>query len=121
MTLLVADLGTDSGTCTVTGTAACKRIQGAINLVQKGIRHAVIINVANYTGTGAFIEGYTCEPGVSTATGAYMQVVGALANVTPATGSATGTATSGTAQSGNAFGFLTNTAEGWTVNDFQRK
>lgn len=116
--LFVDPTGSDASACTSTGTAACLTIQGALNKAPKLLRHRLTVNVAAGNYAGATISGFTIDPSVQKTT-AGISLIGALANVTPTTGSATGTATAGTAGSGSGAtaGTLTDGAATWTVND----
>lgn len=84
-------------------------IQAAVNAVPIFIQHSVTINVVqagNYAGFsigGFYTRGQT------------FAVNGLQAQVTPTSGPATGTASSGTSKS------LTLTGAGWTVDNFQGK
>ncbi len=118
ITLYVDPTGSDSNDCTATGTAACLTIQGALNKVPKMLRHGVVVNVAAGTYGGFFVSGFTCDPSIQTTTGGLMiDALAALTNSTLATGTATGTATAGSAGSGTTFGSLTNSGASWTSSD----
>ncbi len=112
----VDPLGADANQCTSTGTGACLTIQGALNKAPKLLRHRVTVNVAAGNYAGFTITGFTIDPSIQRATAGIL-IEGTLGNVTPATGSATGTATAGTAGSGTTQGTLTDGAATWTVND----
>jgi len=83
-------------------------IQAAIDAVPQMIRHNVNIYVAAGSYAGFDIKGYNAGQGS-------LVVNGAQTQVTPTTGSASGTASSGTAKT------LTLTSAGWTVDDFVGK
>jgi hypothetical protein len=114
--LYVDPTGNDSNACTATGTAACLTIQGALNKSPKLLRHRLTVNVAAGNYAGFIVSGFTIDPSIQKATAGIL-VDGALADVTPTTGTATGTASAGTAGSGSTFGTLTDAAATWTVND----
>lgn len=108
--------GNDANACTATGTDACLTIQGALNKAPKLLRHQVTVNLAAGNYAGFTVSGFTIDPSIQRATAGIL-IDGVLANVVPTTGSATGTATSGSAGSGITFGVLTDTAAAWTVSD----
>ncbi len=118
-----ASTGNDSNNCTSVSTP-CLTIQGAVNRVPKILRHVVTITVAagTYAG-GAYLEDFHFESGFTPSTGAYLQISGTLINATPATGTATGTATAGSAGSfgTTTWGTLTDSGQSWTVNDLRGK
>lgn len=116
VTLYVNPLGSDSNACTSTGVAACLTIQGAFNKSPKVLRHRLTVNVAAGNYAGVTISGFTIDPAFQKSTAGIL-LDGALANVTPATGTATGTATAGSAGSTTTFGTLTDSSQSWTVND----
>src|SRR5258706_3566145 len=121
LNLFVDPAGNDAGTCLGTGIAACATIQGAVNLVPKRIRHPVTVTVAStYSGAGAYVEGFSYEPGVSPTSGAYLLVIGTFTNFAPATGSATGTVTSATAgPNPNTWNTITVNGAGWTSSNLR--
>lgn len=114
--LYVDPTGSDTNACTQTGTQACLTIQGAFNKSPQHLYHQLTINVAAGTYAGATISGFTIDPAVQKVTAGIL-LDGALANVTPTTGTATGTASAGSAGSGSTFGTLTDGTKTWTVND----
>jgi hypothetical protein len=120
MTLYVDPTGADSNDCLSTGTGACLTMPGVLAKVPKLLRNLVTINVAAGTYGGFLLSGFWTDVTAAPST-AGIFINGALATVTPTSGSATGTATSGTAGSGTTYGTLTKTAAGWTVNDFARR
>jgi len=109
-------LGNDNNNCSASGASACLTIQGALNKIPKLLLNAVKVNVAAGTYAGFIVSGFYEDNGLQQTTGAIF-ISGGLSNSTLATGSATGTATSGTAGSGTTFGTLTDTGATWTVND----
>lgn len=118
VTFYVDATGSDSGPCTGTGTNACATYQGAFKKIPKNIRHlATIVPVAgNYAGYR--VSGFTFDSSWTAAA-----PVGILVdcptpiNVTPTTGSASGTATAGSAGSTTTYGTLTDSTATWTTND----
>lgn len=120
-TLYVDPTGNDGNGCTATGTSACLTIQGAIDKIPKGlVKNPVTINVAAGTYAAATISGYTFDYPSDSTVGSYIYILGTLANSTGlATGSATGTASAGSAGSAATFGTLTDAAATWTTNDLR--
>lgn len=93
-------------------------IQRALDSLPKRIQHQVIVNVAAGNYAGFNVDGFVLD---ANALGAYLLIQGTMAVVTPTTGSATGTATAGSAQSGTTFATLTDSAATWTTNEFVGK
>lgn len=122
LNLFVSSTGNDSGACTSSGSP-CLTIQGALNQVPRMVRHPVEITVGPGTFAGASIEGFTFDRSNSATASAWIRINGTLVTATPATGSATGTVTSGTigAWSNGTVNTASVTAAGWTSNDFQGK
>jgi len=83
-------------------------IQAAVDSVARDIFHSVIINVVAGDYAGFNIRGFNAGAGS-------FRVNGAQAQVTPTTGPATGTASSGSVNT------LTLTGAGWTADDFVGK
>ncbi len=109
--------GSDSNaSCFATGAGACATIQSAMNRIPKYLRYQATINVAAGNYAGFTVSGFVIDPGFQRATAGIL-IDGALANVTPTTGSATGTATGGTAGTAPGFGTLIDSGATWTVND----
>lgn len=121
LTFYVDPLGNDANQCTAVTTDACLTIQGALNKAPKLLRHRVTVNVASGNYAGFTISGFTEDPSVQRATAGIALIGPALTNVTPATGTATGTASAGSAGSNTTFGTLTDGTQTWTVNDFRGK
>ncbi len=119
--LYVDPTGNDSNQCVATGTSACLTIQGAINKLAKQRRYQATVNVAAGASYAGFtISGFTVDPAyVTVATNTGILIDGVLVNFTPATGTATGTATAGSAGSNTTYGTLTDGAQSWTVNDLR--
>lgn len=108
--------GNDANNCTSSGTA-CLTGQAAINKTPaKWRKHSLTINGLAGSFAGFTVSGFIIDPSLQK-TNAGILINGALANVTPTTGSATGTATGGTAGSGSVFGTLVNSGGTYTVND----
>ncbi len=118
LTFFVDPTGNDANACTASGTNACLTIQGALNKAPKLLRHNVTVNVAAGNYAGFIISGFTVDPSVQKTTAGIL-INGVLGNVTPTTGSATGTATAGSAGAlaTAVFGTLTDSGATWTVND----
>lgn len=108
--------GSDSTACTATGVGACATIQGALAKMPRRLCNRGTISVAAGSYTGFVVSGFTQDQCDQNTQGGLL-IQGTLANITPTTGSATGTATSGTAGSGSTFGTLTDSTQSWTVND----
>ncbi len=116
ISLFVDPTGNDANACTSTGTAACLTIQAALNKSPKLLRHQLTVTVAAGNYAGFTVSGFTMDPSIQKTTGGIL-IDGVLGNVTPTTGSATGTATAGSAGSGTTYGTLTDSGATWTVND----
>lgn len=114
--LFVDPTGSDSNACTSSGANACLTIQGAIKKIPKQARHQATVSVAAGNYAGITISGFMFDQSLQNGAAGIL-IDGALANVTPTTGSATGTATAGSAGSGITFGTLTDSGATWTVND----
>lgn len=121
MTLYVDPTGSDSNPCTAAGTAACLTLQGVWNKLPRIIRHDITVNVAagSYTSTSRLEGLQWSTTATSGILGSSIFVEGpALVDVTPTTGSATGTITSVTAV-GISLPTVTDTAATWTVDDLR--
>lgn len=114
--LFVDPTGADTNACTASGSSACLTLQGAIKKIPKYLRHQATVSVAAGSYAGATISGFVMDQSLQNGLAGIL-IDGALANVTPTTGSATGTATAGSAGSGITFGTLTDSGATWTVND----
>lgn len=113
-TLFVDSTGNDSNACTSSGTAACLTINGALSKLPKIIQNNVTINVAAGTYAGFTVSNFIgVAPSSAQVT---FTVVGAMANFTPTTGTATGTLTTA-ATNLNGLGTLTDSGQAWTVDD----
>ena len=123
LTYFVSTTGSDSNTCTTVGSP-CLTVQKAISKIPRIVRHPVSITLAagTYT-TGFVVDGFSFEPYTNPTNGAYVNIEGTLINATPATGTATGTATAGTAGTpgSTTWGTLTDSGQAWTVNDLRGK
>lgn len=117
LALFVDPTGSDSNACTASGTSACLTIQGAMNKIPFLVNHPVTVDIAAGSYAGFLLMNHSFAP-TDTTTGAYISIRGAAqTNVTPASGSATGTIAS-VATDAVGFHVVTVTAAGWTVNDF---
>jgi len=111
ITVYVRTDGNDNNTCTVDSAAgACLTIQAAIDKIPKAIKHAVAINL----GAGNF-AGFAIEHFSFIGKDATMVVTGTLGNPTPATGTVSGTASSGSTSQ------CVDAGQSWTENDFRGK
>lgn len=119
LSFFVATTGSDANDCRAVGTP-CLTIQAATNKIPKLLRDQVTVNVAAGSYAGFYISGFSADTGIQQ-TSAGLLYDGALANSTPATGTATGTATGATQGSGLTFGTLTDSGQTWTVNDLRGK
>ena len=116
LTLYVDPTGSDSNPCTASGTSACATLAGAMAKVPSKVRHNVTINVAAGTYSEALnVRGFTIDVGVT------FSVTGVMSNVTPATGTGSGTATSGTGGTSASPASLTDSSQTWTVDDLRGK
>lgn len=114
-----ASTGNDSFDCRSASTP-CLTIQGALNKVPKLLQYGVTVTVAAGTYGCFYVSGFTCDPSVQQSSGGLLiDGFGAFTNSTLATGTATGTATAGSAGSGTTYGTLTDGAQTWTVNDLR--
>lgn len=116
--LFVDPLGSDTGPCLGTGTAACATPQGAINKIPKSLRHGAVVTLAPGSYPAFNISGFSSDVGLQQST-AGLIVRGTLTNSTLASGSATGTATAVATGSTVDFGTLTNSSATFTTNDLQ--
>ncbi len=112
--------GSDSSTCTSTGADACATLQGAADKIPFLVNNPVTIDITAGNYAGFRLMNHNFAPANAT-TGAYILIRGAAqANVTPASGSATGTIAS-VATDAVGFHVVTVTAAGWTVDDFSTR
>lgn len=116
LAFFVDPTGNDANQCTGVGTDACLTLQGAFNKAPKLLKHQVVVTAAAGNYAGVTISGFTVDPSVQRVALGIL-LTGALANVTPTTGSASFTSTAGSAGSGITFGTVTDGAATWTVND----
>ena len=101
--------GSDANACTSSGSLACATLGGVFSKLPYRVAHAQTITVAAGTYSGAVTFSGIIDANI-TITGP------ALANVTPTTGSATGSLTAAV----NATPvFVTDGAATWTANDFR--
>jgi hypothetical protein len=120
LTLYVDPIGSDSNPCTTFGDGGCLTIQGALRKVPPIVRDLVTINVAAGNFAGFYIDGFNFTPrDVATLKGLAIQ--GTLANVTPTTGSATGTLTSIVQPVLGSPGFTvaTDSTQSWTTDNLK--
>ena len=108
-TYYVDPTGNNSNACTASGTAACATLSGVFAKLPPRILHAITINVAAGTYSDAPNLNGNEVLGNLTIAGP------ALVNVTPTTGSASGTLT---AVNNAAPAVMTDSGATWTVNDF---
>ncbi len=107
-TFYVDPTGNNANACTASGTAACATLSGVFAKLPPRIVHAQTINVAAGTYTDQVLLNDIDVNAAITITGP------ALANVTPATGSATGTLT--TVSNTNP-AVMTDSGQAWTTNN----
>lgn len=120
MTLYVDPTGSDSNSCTASGTSACLTLGGALLKVPIHIRHLVTINVATGTYTEVFrVQGFTMGGANGAASTAGLTITGTQTAFTVATGTNTGTLTGYAIASGATHTLATDTGQGWTVNDLR--
>ena len=120
-TYYVDPAGSDSNACTASGTSACLTLQGVFNKLPDIIRHTITINVAagTFVGDSTLSQKTITVSSASAANSVGVFITGAaLQNVTPASGSATGTL-SGTGSGNNPLPTFTVAGAGWTPNDFR--
>jgi len=114
-TYYVDPAGSDSAAGTIGAPLAT--CQAAVNRSPKVLRHKLTINLVAGNHAGCVIAGFTLDPGVQKATAGIL-LDGVLANVTPTTGTATGTAESGAAGvQASSYGTLVDAEATWTTND----
>ena len=118
--------GNDGNAC-ISAAAPCLTCNGAISKLPKLIGKRAVVTLAAGTystaGSGCAVDQISMLPFSDSTSTADAQLIfqGTLENVTPATGSATGTLSSFAASSSTAFAVATDSAATWTVNDFQGK
>lgn len=120
LNLFVTSAGSDLNAC-LDASAPCLTIPGALSKLPKVLQYPTTISVGTGTFAGALISGFEIKPaGVA---GAWLSIVGTMSNVTPATGTATGTLTGATAGTAGTLTFATATDSGqtWTVNDLRNR
>lgn len=104
--LFVDPTGSDTGTCTGTGTAACATVTGALAKLPRFLRNNVTIDVAN----GAYTDAFTVQDFVSN-NDSTLIIRGTMVNSTPATGTATGTLTAVNVNTSAALGTLLDSSQ----------
>lgn len=117
--LYVATTGSDSNPGTV--GSPFLTVQAAYDSLPKVIRYPVIITLGVGNFAAALVSNFSFEP--ATSAGAYIELRGTLVNASPATGTATGTTTTGTAGviTTTAWGTATDSGQSWTTNDLRGK
>lgn len=117
LNLYLDPAGNDSFSCTK-ADAGCLTPQGVAGKIPKLVRHPVNVYSAAGSYPGLYMYGYECDPaGVSD--GAYINWAGTLTNFAPATGTATGTFSSGSQGTTITFGTATDSAQSWTSNNLK--
>jgi hypothetical protein len=114
-----ATLGSDSNSGLTPGVSgAFKSIAAAVSMVPHLVAHNIVINIAAGHYTGCQFSGFTFQPASPTEL-CMVQFIGTRANVTPATGTATGTLSSAVtgALASATFTTVTDNTQTWTVND----
>lgn len=111
--------GDDSNYC-VTSALPCKTVKGALAKAPKILRHKLVVLVGPGEAGPFYLSGFSIDNSQQQSSGGIL-IDGTLANVTPTTGTATGTATSATAGWYETFATLTDTGQSWTTNDFRGK
>lgn len=120
MTLYVDPTGSDSNSCTASGTSACLTLGGALLKVPIHIRHLVTINVATGTYTEVFrVQGFFIEGANGAASTAALTIAGTQTAFTVVTGSNTGTLTGFTAGAAGTHPIATDSTQTWTINDLK--
>lgn len=114
--------GNDTNSCTVPFTdgglnGPCRQPQAAINKIPKLLKHLATVLLDAGTYNGVHVSGFTADSAAPGDAGAGLTISGVFVNSTLATGSATGTATAGTAGTLPAFGTLTDGAQTLTTDD----
>jgi|CXWL01.1.fsa_nt_gi hypothetical protein len=118
LALFVDPTGNDNNACTATGTDACLTFQGAVSKVPKLVRHPVTIDSATGSYGPFLVDGFSFDAESVTA-GAYLWFRGAYVAFVPATGTASGTATAGSAGTGSTFGTMSDGIQTWTVDNLK--
>lgn len=124
LTFYVATTGSDSNDG-LTALTPLATVKAALRKVPRGLRHPVVVSIAAGTyAQGAYISGFYSDPD-DPANGAYLELRGAMAQATVATGSATGTLTGSAAGSPTStpvtHGTATDSGQSWTTDDLRGK
>jgi len=106
ITLYVRTTGNDSNDGLTVGTALLT-IQAALDRLPKQLDHTIAIDIGEGNFTGFDVENF------DTSRSGSLALTGTIANVTPATGTATGTADGGSTTQ------LVDSGQTWTVNDLR--
>jgi len=115
-TVYVSSTGSNSNPGTL--SAPFLTIQGALNSLPKYLKHKTIVQVGAGAFAGFMIQGFQFDYTDSLTIGDWLQVSGQLVTATLGQGTATGTATSGTAGTffSSTWGTLTDTTNNWSVD-----
>src|SRR3990167_9516153 len=116
-TYYVASTGNDYADCT-TESAQCLTVDGTLNKIPKALRHETKVKLAAGSFGGLHVSGFAEDVGLQQTT-AGLLIEGTLADITPATGSATGTATAVVTGDVDTNGTLTDSEQTWTTDDLQ--
>lgn len=119
ITLFLSPSGLDSNPGT-TAMQPLLTLAGARAKLPKRIRHPIIINLAAGSYPGDVFTGFTFDP-ADAALGAYIQVLGTLADATLGSGTPTGTSTSAALGSNPTFGTMTDSTQTWAVDALKGK
>lgn len=114
-TLYVDPAGSDSNSCTGSGTSACATLSGALAKLAKDVNIATTINVApgTYNESQPIVEHYRfgANGGLS--------IVGAMGAHSPSSGSATGAVTTYSSTLGTASAKLSDSGQAWGVDELR--
>lgn len=112
--------GSDSNNCT-SATSPCQTILGLQAKMPKLVRNPTTITMAAGNYSGGWFTNFGFDP-ASSSVGAYVVLKGTLSNFAPATGTATGTASSAIACSLGpplVDASLTDGSQAWTTNNLR--
>lgn len=113
-TYYIDPTGNDTNACTASGTAACLTFAGVKAKLPRFIRNAITINVA----AGTYSGGMDTSGLYAEVVGNNISVVGAQTNITPATGTASGTFTS-VSSSTTDYSVVGDSTQSWTTDDLR--
>lgn len=113
-TLYVDPTGSDSNSCTASGTSACLTVTGVLAKLPRFIQNNVTINLA----AGTYNEGVTVT-GFHLANGVTFAITGTMSSFTVATGTNSGTTTASSAGSSAGPATITDSGQSWTTNDLR--